>query len=294
MAGVEREQEQVLRKAVADYVDHGWCVLPANVAYPGDRGYKAPALSWREYQSRRPRPGELERIFRAAFHRFRHSTGPGVGIVTGKVSGLFVLDLDPRKGDIPAGWESLNGRMKQWPQTPTVVTGSGGRHLYFKLPEGEVPRNSAGILPGVDWRAEGGWVVAPPTVRADGGTYQWAKGLSPAGVAVAEMPEWLRVLVQQTRGEQGNDFSSRRGKGWEAEVLVALRTPGRRNDAVTRLAGKFAGTGWPEDVALALILATNAQVPAKDRLSPDEVRETVGRIYQGDAMRHPERLRSTI
>ena len=55
-----------------------------------------------------------------------------------------------------------------------VRTGSGGWHLYFAHPGGQI-RNSAGTAlgPGFDVRGDGGYVIAPPSRHVSGGTYQW-------------------------------------------------------------------------------------------------------------------------
>ena len=94
-----------------------------------------------------------------------------VGIATGAASGIVVLDVDARAG----GRESLailedeQGRL---PETRTVLTGGGGQHLYFRDQGGL--RNSAGRLgAGLDLRADGGYVVAPPSNHTNGNKYRW-------------------------------------------------------------------------------------------------------------------------
>ena len=93
-----------------------------------------------------------------------------VGVVTGARSGLVVLDIDPRHG----GLESLHDIEEQHgplPVMPTVITGSGGLHLYFRHPGGRVP-NRVSIFPGIDLRGDGGLVVCPPSVHVQG-SYRW-------------------------------------------------------------------------------------------------------------------------
>ena len=86
-----------------------------------------------------------------------------VGILTGAASGLVVLDVDG-----PEGEESL----KDLPIPATVaVKTRRGRHLYFRHP-GYLVRNFVGRRPGLDLRADGGFVVAPPSKHAEG-EYQW-------------------------------------------------------------------------------------------------------------------------
>lgn len=78
----------------------------------------------------------------------------GVGIVTGPVSGVLVLDVDGAEGEAEL---KRNGH----PITPMVRTASGGLHLYFKHPPGDVG-TAIRIAPGLDVKGRGGYVVAPP------------------------------------------------------------------------------------------------------------------------------------
>ena len=116
-----------------------------------------------------------------------------VGIATGAVSGVVVLDVDPKNG----GDDGLVGLREEYgnlPATRTVVTGGGGAHFYFRHP-GEEIRNSAGRLgPGLDVRGDGGYVVAPPSVHVSGSSYEWADS-----TPVAAPPDWLVAEMRGTR-----------------------------------------------------------------------------------------------
>lgn len=85
-----------------------------------------------------------------------------IGIACGQRSGIVVLDVDAGHG----GYESLTKLIEKYgalPETPVSKTGSGGEHIIFKYPAGVDIRNSAGKLgPGLDVRANGGYIVAPP------------------------------------------------------------------------------------------------------------------------------------
>jgi putative DNA primase/helicase len=95
-----------------------------------------------------------------------------IGIATGKRSGLLVVDVDPRKC---AKWlESLHALAL--PPTFTVKTWSGGWHLYFKLPHDSRITIGVNLLPAIDWRANGGYVVAPGSTVNDA-VYQIARDL---------------------------------------------------------------------------------------------------------------------
>jgi hypothetical protein len=85
-----------------------------------------------------------------------------IGIATGAVSGLVVLDVDGEDGE--ASLAALEREHGPLPLTPTVLTGKG-RHLYFTHPGVPVP-NRVRVAPGLDVRGDAGYVVAPPSTHA--------------------------------------------------------------------------------------------------------------------------------
>jgi hypothetical protein len=113
-----------------------------------------------------------------------------VGLATGEVSGLVVLDIDPKHG----GEDSLDNLLVKHgklPETAEVLTGGDGRHIYFRHPGVEL-RNSAGVVgPGLDIRGDGGYVVAPGSTHISGKTYDWEASSTPELAGVADMPKWL-------------------------------------------------------------------------------------------------------
>lgn len=140
---------------------------------------KRPLVAWREFQQRIACEDEIAQWF---------SRWPdaNLGIVTGQVSGIVVVDVDPRHG----GFASLAGaELRHGLLTATVeaATGGGGRHLYFAHP-GEKTPNRVAIWPGIDLRGDGGCVVAPPSVHPSGRRYVWVAGHSPQEMALAPLP----------------------------------------------------------------------------------------------------------
>jgi hypothetical protein len=127
-----------------------------------------------------------------------------IGIATGRASGLVVLDVDPRNG----GDDSLEGlRLQHGPLPPTVQsrTGGGGDHYLFAYPALAVGERiqSGKFAPGLDLKADGGYIVAPPSVHASGRAYAWEASSVPGEVPFAAPPAWLlegraaRPAVQQ-------------------------------------------------------------------------------------------------
>lgn len=118
------------------------------------------------------------------------------GIATGKRSGIFVVDIDPKNGGDKT-WRNLVKQHGE-PLTVTVLTGSKGLHFYFKLPQDFDVGSTAGALgQGIDTRGEGGQVIIPPSIHANGNQYQWVEGRSPMDVKVATAPDWILTALRE-------------------------------------------------------------------------------------------------
>jgi hypothetical protein len=114
-----------------------------------------------------------------------------VAIRTGALSDLVVVDIDPDHGG-EASLQRLVSEQGALPEGRTVRTGSGGRHLYFHHP-GDIVRNDAGrrLGPGLDVRGDGGYIIAPPSRHARGGSYR----VEQHGGVVPEVPDWMLSLL---------------------------------------------------------------------------------------------------
>ena len=124
----------------------------------------------------------------------------GLGIATGDFRDryLIVIDIDDREqfsgSDTLADLEELNGKL---PETVEVITGSGGRHIYF-LTDQPIRNEASGRLgQGIDIRGIGGQVLAPPTVHPNGKTYEWVEGRSIAEHKPADMPLWMVLILTE-------------------------------------------------------------------------------------------------
>lgn len=96
-----------------------------------------------------------------------------IGVATGKVSGIVIVDVDPRNGgDLHAFWRSADLDALR---VGTVITGSDGRHLFFRYPSGVVVPSRSHFVKGIDLKSDGGYVVAPPSIHPSGVAYAWAE-----------------------------------------------------------------------------------------------------------------------
>jgi len=121
-----------------------------------------------------------------------------VGVVTGRVSGIVVLDVDPRSG----GALALGALEERWGALPATLearTGGRGRHLWFSFDD---ELSSAVLAPGLELKAERSVVIAPPSVHATGHRYVWIPERGPDELTPARLPESLRPIAH---GEAGRD-----------------------------------------------------------------------------------------
>jgi hypothetical protein len=249
-------------RAALDYLRRGWSVVPVR---PRE---KRPLVSWQDYQQRPPDEARV-------CEWFERWPDANVGIVTGAVSGLVVVDVDPKHG----GSESLAALEREHgplPVTVEAVSGSGGRHLYFAHPGGPV-RNRVALAPGIDLRADGGMIVAPPSVHPTGRRYAWRPGLGPGEVGLAAPPAWLLREIGRA-GRAGHPLSH-----WRA--LLAEGVPaGSRNDTIASLSGHLLWHGVDPDVVTELLLCWNHE-RCRPPLPDDEVIrivQSITRLHERD------------
>lgn len=152
-----------------ELVDLGFSVFPIRSRD------KKPAGKWKQYQTER---ADMDTV------RGWAARESNIGIATGAISGLIVLDLD--NADAIAEAEA-----KGLPRTVTAHTGKGV-HVYFRHP-GHPIGNRAGLFPGCDVRGDGGYVVAPGSVHPSGALYRW--GNPPGLFEFAPMPDWLAAML---------------------------------------------------------------------------------------------------
>ena len=137
---------------------------------------KKPLLtSWKVYQERVPTEEEV----RGWWEKWPNAN---IGLITGKISGITVLDLDGPEGINTASIEIPS----EYFDTPTVHTPGGGMHLWYKYKEGM--GNATRILPGIDIRGDGGYVIVPPSMNEVGAYYTWDSQYNLKTATLGEIP----------------------------------------------------------------------------------------------------------
>ena len=208
-----------------EYVDSGWSILPVK---PEE---KRPYMTnWLQYTKTRASKDMVS-------NWFQRLSGAGVGAVTGRISNMVVLDVESY---CPTPLEEL---LKRYPTQMVSRTGSGGYHLFYQYPTNvSKVSNRVRIFEGADLRADGGFIVLPPTIHPNGSRYEWVQR-GPLGA----FP--MALLDLQSKPAVQND-------GWITEALRGV-SEGGRNDTCARLAGYFFKKGLNSDIVEALLLEWN-------------------------------------
>lgn len=219
-----------MKNKALEYLKKGVSVIPVGAD-------KIPLISWKEYQTRLPTKEEIEVWW-------TDNPKANIGIVTGKISNLIVVDVE-KGGDITP-----------FPETDTIETGGGGWHLYYAYTPFE---NKTRIFPLTDVRGDGGYVVAPPSIHKSGKPYKLIKH-----VGRNKFPIEI--------------FGGKVESKWKEKILSPIQV-GSRNDDFTSIVGgllaKFPQTDW-DKLVYPLILDKNR---LQDKpLSENELKVIFGSI----------------
>ena len=140
-----------------------------------------PLVSWKKYMYEKASEDEIR-------NWWAKYPNANIAIVTGKISGFFVLDTEK-------DFDLTSIEVPKF--TPTVKTGSGGRHFYFKIPDGEevgthIEIWGKDIKSKADIKSNGGYVVAPPSFNQEKNSYyEWLVRLDELSLP----PDWLMTAI---------------------------------------------------------------------------------------------------
>lgn len=241
-----KREERYLYHFASEYLDRGWSVIPLHE--------KKPAIaSWKEFQSRRPNRDEIDDWFQEGQHRFT-----GLGIITGLISGLAVIDCDSP--------EATHAWLTCHPCSPLMVrTGSGGDHIYYRIPNNGLIGNRVRIGgQKIDFRGEGGYVVGPPSLHPNGNLYSWHhwSDYSLDDVPLLD-PTWLQDST--TKRNAPANLSRRQISDAPAYIRKIFANAGERgHDHTFKVACILRDAGYLPEEALAELIVwneTNAKPP---------------------------------
>jgi len=195
----------------------GWYLGQGLSVIPLKPKSKEPLIDWKNFQSRKTIPEE-------ARNWWTQWPNANIGIVTGSISGILVMDVDGAEGI-----ETL--RQLAVPSTWIAQTGKG-YHYYFKHPGGQIS-NRIRLLPDIDLKADGGYVVAPPSIHSNEHYYKWLQGPQ-NGTPLADPPDWLLEKLKPCERGNGNPIGN---NDWT--TMLRGVPEGHRHQAAAKLVGRY-------------------------------------------------------
>ena len=198
-----------------------------------------------------------------------------IGIATGSASGgLIVVDIDQDSEKGKDGLSSITAWMKEHGKVNTtaeVNTGRGGLHLYYK--SNQIFNNRTNLLKNVDVRANGGYIVAPPSIHPNGKPYTWNQkgygweyGIQQAGQTVIDLLNYNSNQTQQSFKVEGDVIPD-----------------GMRTDTLFKLTCSLIDKGLSENAIRASVRAENdsrCNPPLTDKELEQNVFTAFKRGYQ--------------
>ena len=240
--------------------------------FPVSNENKVPLVKWKRLQDNLPSYNDVQKWFSV--------NNRSVGIATGPVSGVLLIDFDFSKHPEARQFYETH----TWPKTWKETTKSGGLHLYFKWVAAlnNIQTNTTSKLsPGVDTKGHGGYSKISPSLG-----YQWIE--SPDKTVLAEPPLWLFDLlpnkISNLQTANKDPLSNEQSK--LQELLNGIK-PGNRNDSFTRVAGTLRARGFTSGDIFDLLKSKATEV----EFSLEELRiltESIGRYRPGTLGRESE------
>lgn len=186
---------------------------------------KEPLIPWKEFQQRKANESEIKEWW-------KKWPDANLGVVTGSISGVSIVDLDGPEGIKQSESLGLSSRL-------ISLTGKG-RHLWYKHP-GQTVTNAVRAYEGVDVRGDGGFVLAPPSIHPNGKKYRWVNPV----ISVEHLPLFPMEVFATPVQPQTLDANE---PGWIAKALEEMKD-GTIDDTLFRVCSRLRHDGYTRDDA---------------------------------------------
>jgi len=256
----------------------GYSVIPVK---PNKKPY---IPKWTPYQSTKPTKEEI-------LSWWQKWPEANVAVITGKVSDMIGIDVDTKDA-----FGRFEDYMPDGFETPMCRTPRGGWHYWFKYEEGF--RTCSNVLEGVDIRADGGYLIVPPSENGNGEKYAWLDGLKPSDVDKQPIPEDNRQILIQALSStsiynakdvprEGPDATHSNTKQHDATLSWG---EGLRDDSLFHVANSLVkGDMAPANIRKVLkVLAKNCEPPFSESETEIKIKSAFSRIEDRDRNLHNE------
>ena len=245
-----------MKDQAKDYIKKRLSIIPVGKN-------KIPLIPWKEFTKRIATPSEVD----AWFEKFPEAQ---LGMVTGEVSGITVVDVEASGGE--KEWSKL-------PQNcPIVKTGGGGRHYWFLYdPTIKNGVKVSGELNDTDIRNNGGYVIIPPS-SSDKGSYEWVKQVPPVSFPKSMFSAKSVDIFSSVKSNINNKY-------YKLLDFYGGEGQGGRNNSMTKYIGyilpKIHPADWDREAWNLVVEANRKNRPP---LPESELRNTFESIKQAERL----------
>lgn len=259
-----------------DYVKLGWKLFPCHSIVNGECSCgnpdcESPGKHPRTYNGVKAATDDINQL-REWYQQWPNANW---GLATGMPSGVIVIDIDERKGGFQSfdEYEQMRRGSGDFGSTLIANTGGGGRHIFLKADT--VIRNRVNWLPGVDIRADGGYVILAPGTHISGGMYSWANW----GMPIMTAPDDFMYAMKE--GGNAGSFDTSIIRDLSVDDFLDGVDEGGRDDTIFRMACRLRrqlGDNRAAVTVLCLQAAANSNPP----FSQEEAMRKVEQAFRQD------------
>ena len=257
------KSNELLLAALNYRLKHNFSVIPT-------KQDKKPLIPWEKFQKRKADQKEIEEWW-------QKWPDANVAIVTGAASNnLGVIDKDTEEGR-----RAIEEIIPESFITPMTETPREGGHIYCLIPPGIELRNNTRTIPGCDFRGEGGYILAPPSMT-EHGQYKWLPGLSIDDVNIAPLPQaYIDFVAGQANSFINNNaFGIKRGCRQNDDKAGGMFVEGRRDNDLFHVANTLVKGGMPEHEIVKVLekLAENCIPPFPEKDIESKISSALKRV----------------
>lgn len=205
-----------------------------------------------------------------------------IGILTGADGeNIVVIDCDIKEdiNGVDNFIKFIDEKKIILPNTLTATSGRGGKHYYFRSKSSNIKSGTNIFDKGIDIRANGGFIIAPPSLHPNGNRYSWDNSST-----IADLPEQLESIIIEYQNSTNlkkdtlNKPSKKINNIKNYTELIDIEI-GERNETLFRLSSKLIESGLCYKAILEAINIEN-NTKCVEPLTKEEITNIVNSSYK--------------
>jgi hypothetical protein len=253
--------EKLMSQWAEKYLSLGWSLIPLRTRT------KEPLIPWTEFQKRKATMMEISQWL----NKYPQMN---IGVVTGQISGIVVVDLDGKEGN--------SFGLQNHVISPCISLTGNGKQVFYKWTE-HVGNSVKKLAPGVDIRGDGGYVVLPPSIHPNGKRYRWERFV-PSALKPMPLGTIAATPLPDVKIKPEGWIAKAKPQGWISQALEEMKI-GNIDDTLFKICSRLRYDGYTEEDARILLQPHAERVGAEPGHLDDKIRNVWSRYTSKDEMR---------